>query len=66
MSRRSDAASVAIAGLSVRAGAAEPDACNFLSDRITRDQVDDYARRKGMKPREAERHLASNLGCRAD
>jgi 5-methyltetrahydrofolate--homocysteine methyltransferase len=41
---------------------AHPAARYFSVDRITRDQVEDYARRKGMNPREAERHLASNLG----
>jgi 5-methyltetrahydrofolate--homocysteine methyltransferase len=41
---------------------AHPEARYFSVDRITHDQVEDYARRKGMKPREAERHLASNLG----
>ena len=41
---------------------AHPDARYFSVDRITRDQVEDYARRKGMKSREVERHLASNLG----
>ena len=41
---------------------AHPAARYFSVDRLTRDQVEDYARRKGMKPREAERHLASNLG----
>lgn len=41
---------------------AHPEARYFSVDRITRDQVEDYARRKGMKPQEVERHLASNLG----
>ena len=45
---------------------AHPEARYFSVDRITRDQVEDYARRKGMKPREAERHLASNLGYDAE
>ena len=45
---------------------AHPDARYFSVDRITRDQVGDYARRKGMKPREVERHLASNLGYDAE
>ena len=41
---------------------AHPEARYFSVDRITRDQVEDYARRKGMKPREVERHLGANLG----
>ena len=41
---------------------AHPKARYFSVDRLTRDQVEDYARRKGMKPREAERWLAGNLG----
>ncbi len=41
---------------------AHPEARYFSVDRITRDQAEDYARRKGMKLREVERHLASNLG----
>jgi 5-methyltetrahydrofolate--homocysteine methyltransferase len=45
---------------------AHPEARYFSVDRITRDQVEDYARRKGMKPREVERHLASNLGYDAE
>ena len=34
----------------------------FAVDRITRDQVEDYARRKGMSVAEIERWLAPNLG----
>jgi 5-methyltetrahydrofolate--homocysteine methyltransferase len=34
----------------------------FTVDRITRDQVEDYARRKGMSVTEVERWLAPNLG----
>ncbi len=34
----------------------------FALDRITRDQVEDYARRKGMTLPEAERWLSPNLG----
>ena len=34
----------------------------FSVDRVTPDQVEDYARRKGMKLRQVEHHLASNLG----
>ncbi len=41
---------------------AHPEARYFSVDRITRDQVEDYARRKGMKLGETEQHLASNLG----
>ncbi len=41
---------------------AHPQARYFAIDRITRDQVEDYARRKGMKPAEVERWLAPNLG----
>ena len=41
---------------------AHPAARYFSVDRITRDQVEDYARRKGMVLSEAERHLAPNLG----
>jgi len=39
-----------------------PDARYFAVDRITRDQVEDYARRKGLSVRDAERWLAPNLG----
>ena len=38
-----------------------PDASYFAVGRIGRDQVEDYARRKGMTPAEAERWLAPNL-----
>ena len=38
-----------------------PDAKYFGLGRIERDQVEDYARRKGMDLREAERWLAPNL-----
>ncbi|HIQ20783.1 MAG TPA: methionine synthase, partial [Planctomycetes bacterium] len=41
---------------------AHPQARYFSVDRITRDQVEDYARRKGMSLSEAERWLAPNLG----
>ena len=34
----------------------------FAINRITRDQVEDYARRKGMKLKEAEKWLAPVLG----
>ena len=39
-----------------------PDARYFAVDRISREQVADYARRKGMSVEEAERWLAPNLG----
>jgi 5-methyltetrahydrofolate--homocysteine methyltransferase len=41
---------------------AHPKARYFAVDRLTRDQVEDYARRKGMKVKEVERWLAPNLG----
>jgi 5-methyltetrahydrofolate--homocysteine methyltransferase len=41
---------------------AHPDARYFAVDRLLRDQVEDYARRKGMKVADAERWLAPNLG----
>jgi 5-methyltetrahydrofolate--homocysteine methyltransferase len=41
---------------------AHPDARYFAVDRITRDQVEDYARRKRMSVAEIERWLAPNLG----
>lgn len=41
---------------------AHPRARYFAVDRITRDQVESFARRKGMKLSEAERWLSSNLG----
>jgi len=40
---------------------AHPDAAYFGVGRIERDQVEDYARRKGMSLGEAERWLAPNL-----
>jgi 5-methyltetrahydrofolate--homocysteine methyltransferase len=39
-----------------------PDARYFAVDRITRDQVESYAARKGMPVQEVERWLAPNLG----
>jgi 5-methyltetrahydrofolate--homocysteine methyltransferase len=39
-----------------------PESRYFAVDRITRDQVEDYARRKGMSVAEVERWLAPNLG----
>jgi len=41
---------------------AHPEARYFALDRITREQVEDYARRKGMSVAETERWLAPNLG----
>ncbi|MEQ8784715.1 MAG: methionine synthase [Pirellulaceae bacterium] len=42
-----------------------PQARYFAVDRITREQVEDYARRKGMTVAEIERWLAPNLGYEA-
>lgn len=39
-----------------------PEARYFAVDMITRDQVEDYARRKGMPVPEVERWVAGNLG----
>ena len=44
---------------------AHPESRYFAVDRITRDQVEDYARRKGMSMAEVERWLAPNLGYEA-
>ena len=41
---------------------AHPESRYFAVDRIGRDQVEDYARRKGMSTGEVERWLAPNLG----
>jgi 5-methyltetrahydrofolate--homocysteine methyltransferase len=41
---------------------AHPQSRYFAVDRLTRDQVEDYARRKGMSVAEVERWLAPNLG----
>ncbi len=41
---------------------AHPQSRYFSVDRITRDQVEDYAKRKGMALRDVERWLAPNLG----
>jgi 5-methyltetrahydrofolate--homocysteine methyltransferase len=41
---------------------AHPEARYFAVDLVTRDQVEDYARRKGMPVAEVERWLAPNLG----
>ena len=40
---------------------AHPEARYFAVGRIGRDQVEDYARRKGMPVAEVERWLAPNL-----
>ena len=41
---------------------AHPEARYFAVDRITKEQVEDYAVRKGMPVAEVERWLAPNLG----
>jgi len=41
---------------------AHPQARYFSVDRVTRDQVEDYARRAGMTLQDAERWLSPNLG----
>jgi len=41
---------------------AHPEAKYFAVGKIDRDQLEDYARRKGMQTEEAERWLAPNLG----
>jgi len=41
---------------------AHPQSRYFAVDRITRDQVEEYARRKGMSTAEVERWLSPNLG----
>ncbi|TWT33999.1 Methionine synthase [Posidoniimonas corsicana] len=41
---------------------AHPEARYFAVDRVTKDQVEDYARRKGMSVAEVERWLSPNLG----
>ncbi len=43
-----------------------PQARYFAVDLVTRDQVEDYARRKGMPPKEVERWLRPNLAYEAD
>jgi 5-methyltetrahydrofolate--homocysteine methyltransferase len=45
---------------------AHPDAHYFAVGRLGRDQVADYARRKGMPLHEAERWLGPNLGYEAE
>ena len=44
---------------------AHPLARYFSVGRLGRDQVEDYARRKGMSLEEAERWLSPNLGYEA-
>jgi 5-methyltetrahydrofolate--homocysteine methyltransferase len=39
-----------------------PDARYFTLGKIDRDQVEDYARRKGMSVEEMEKWLSPNLG----
>ena len=41
---------------------ANPDSRYFAVDRLARDQVEDYARRKGFTLQETERWLSANLG----
>ncbi len=41
---------------------AHPEAKYFAVDRLSREQVEDYARRKGITTTEAEKWLAPNLG----
>ena len=41
---------------------AHPDARYFGTGKIQKDQVDDYARRKGMTLKESERWLSPVLG----
>ena len=45
---------------------AHPEARYLGVGKIFRDQVEDYARRKGMSRREAERWLGPNLGYEPD
>ena len=41
---------------------AHPEARYFAVDRLTRDQVESYAARKGIPIHEEERWLSANLG----
>jgi 5-methyltetrahydrofolate--homocysteine methyltransferase len=43
-----------------------PESRYFAVDLITRDQVESYARRKGLPLKEVERALASNLAYDAE
>jgi 5-methyltetrahydrofolate--homocysteine methyltransferase len=45
---------------------AHPKSRYFMVGKIGRDQVEDYARRKGMTVGEAERWLRPNLGYESD
>jgi 5-methyltetrahydrofolate--homocysteine methyltransferase len=45
---------------------AHPESRYFTVGPIDRDQAEDYARRKGIEVREAERWLASNLAYDPD
>jgi 5-methyltetrahydrofolate--homocysteine methyltransferase len=45
---------------------AHPESRYFSVDRVTRDQVEDYAKRYGERLKEAERWLAPNLGYDPD
>ena len=45
---------------------AHPEATYFAVDLVTRDQVEDYARRKKMPRAEVERWLAPNLAYEAE
>lgn len=45
---------------------AHPEARYFTVDRITRDQAEAYAKRKGISLREVERWLALNIGYEVD
>jgi 5-methyltetrahydrofolate--homocysteine methyltransferase len=41
---------------------AHPESCYFALGKIAKDQVEDYARRKGLTVKDAERWLGPNLG----
>jgi 5-methyltetrahydrofolate--homocysteine methyltransferase len=43
-----------------------PQARYFAVGRLARDQVEDYAERKGVEPRDVERWLRPNLGYEPD
>ena len=64
--RRSAVGSGLLTGLSTAAVSgwyiAHPQARYFALGKIDRDQVEDYARRKGWTLEEAQRWLAPNLG----
>ena len=45
---------------------AHPEARYFAVDLVTRDQVEDYARRKGLPLAEVQRWLAPNLAYEAE